>query len=147
PFGGETLGLGPSGGEIVGASLDVSFTATGNFNAADIGAYLNLNLQAGGASFGFSGAQLGWSGQGTFTAHLVSTNLNGTIESFGNPWSTFFLDTINGNPGNGPITGTFNQLDFHIVYAQCPIGDVTHDINVNIDDLLAVINAWGACPP
>src|SRR5437868_1932286 len=82
PFGGETIGIGPAGGEIIGATLDVSLTARGHFNAADIGVYLVLNLQSGGASFGFTGAQVGWSGTwSTFTAHLTSNNLNGFIES------------------------------------------------------------------
>jgi hypothetical protein len=29
----------------------------------------------------------------------------------------------------------------------CPFADITQDGSVNIDDLLAVINSWGVCPP
>ena len=144
PFGGETLGLGPEFGEIVGATLDVTFTTAGQFNAQDLGVFLNMSTN-GGSSFGFTGAQLGWSGQGTFTAHLSSNSLNGFIESYGNPWSTWFLDMVNLNPGNGPITGSFDQLVFHLTYGPCPIGDITHDYNVDIDDLVQVITHWGPC--
>jgi hypothetical protein len=40
-------------------------------------------------------------------------------------------------------------VDFGAFEVPAPItpGDVTGDGAVNIDDLLAVINAWGACPP
>ena len=146
PFGGEVLGIGPEGGQIIGATFDVTFTATGQFDAADLGVWLVLNLHSGGAAFGFTGAQLSWQGQGTFTAHLESNALNGYINSFGNPFSTWLIDMANLNPGNGPITGSFDELVFKLIYAPCPVGDINHDASVNVNDLLTVINAWGSCP-
>lgn len=146
PFGGEMIGLGPAGGEIVHATVDVTFTTSGQFHAQDLGVFLNMS-SGGGSSFGFTGAQLGWTGQGTFTAHLESDALNGYLDPYGNPWSTWFLDTVNLNPGNGPITGAFDELVFRITYGPCPIGDINRDYNVNIDDLVLVITHWGTCPP
>lgn len=149
PFGGEVLGIGPEGGQIIGASLDVTFTTAGSFDAANLGVWLYLNLHEGGTAFGFSGAELGWSGQGTFTASLNSRALNGHINSFGNPYSTWFIGMSNLNPGGGPITGDFEALVYRLNYAPCPTGDINKDASVNVADLLAVINAWGECtePP
>lgn len=43
----------------------------------------------------------------------------------------------------GAPSGAFSA---HFVYTQCKTGDVNGNCIVNIDDLLAVINAWGVCP-
>jgi hypothetical protein len=147
PFGGEVLGVGPEGGQIVGATLDVTFTTSGSFDAANLGVWLVLNLHSGGAAFGFSGVELGWSGQGTFTRHLETDALNGHINSFGNPYSTWFISMANLDPGAGPVSGTFGELVFRLIYAPCPQGDINMDASVNVLDLLAVINGWGACQP
>ena len=147
PFGGEYIGIGPEGGEIVGASYEVTFTTEGDFDAANIGCYLVESVGAGPTPFGFNGVDLGWSGQGTFRASLQdSSALNGYLNSFGNPYTTFFLEMVNLDVGAGPIQGTFDVLIFHLEFAPCPAGDVNHDASVNIDDLFLVINNWGACP-
>jgi hypothetical protein len=37
-------------------------------------------------------------------------------------------------------------LNAHFVYRRCDLGDVVPSCLVDVDDLLAVINAWGPCP-
>jgi hypothetical protein len=148
PFGGEYIGVIASVGEIVNTNVDIEFTATGTFNAADIGVAFEVFDASGGAGVSFSGAQLGWIGQGTFKHTFNSNLLNGLLyPGPGQPFSGMLIVYTNLNPGNGPITGNFDRLVFRIDYGQCPIGDVNHDLNVNVDDLIAVILAWGDCPP
>jgi hypothetical protein len=145
PFGGEYLGLGPTGTTIVNTEVDVVFTTTGIFDAADIAVGLMFVHVNGGVATGFTGAQLDWSGQGTFTAKFQTDALNGLIVT-DQPHSGFLLTMGNLNPGAGPAQGEFESLVFKITFAPCPPGDATMDADVNIDDLLAVVNAWGACP-
>lgn len=146
PFGGEFIGVGPTGTTIINTEVEIQFTTAGSFDAADIAAGLTLVHVNGGVATGFTGAQFGWSGQGTFRASYQTDALNGTIVT-DQPHSGFLLGMANLNPGAGPAQGTFDTLVFKITYAPCPLGDATMDADVDIDDLLAVVNAWGACPP
>lgn len=146
PFGGEYIGIGPEAGQIVSASYEVVFTTAGDFDAANLSAYLYEPVNGTFFALGFAGYALGWSGQGTFRASLTTDALNGYLESFGNPYTTFFITMNNLDLGAGPIQGTFEKLIFRVEYAPCPTGDVNHDASVNIDDLFMVINGWGACP-
>jgi hypothetical protein len=145
PFGGEYLGLGPTGTTIVNTEVDVVFTTAESFDAADIAVGLVLVHVKGGVATGFTGAQLDWSGQGTFTAKFQTDALNGSIVT-DQPHSSFLLTMGNLNPGAGPAQGEFESLVFKITFALCPLGDATMDADVNIDDLLDVVNTWGACP-
>jgi hypothetical protein len=51
----------------------------------------------------------------------------------------------------GQIIGTGTVADDNLDHAllwtapTAALGDITHDGVVDVDDLLAVINAWGAC--
>lgn len=47
--------------------------------------------------------------------------------------------------GRQSLDSTLLNLTAHLA-PRVLIGDITHDGVVNIDDLLAVINAWGPCP-
>lgn len=145
PFGGEIIGVSVAVGEIVNTNVDIRFTATGTFNAADIGVAFEIFDAGGGVGVGFTGAQLGWSGQGTFTHQFDTSALNGLLYPSGE-FSTIIVSMSNLNPGNGPITGNFDRMVYRIDFGRCPLGDVNHDLNVNVADLLAVISSWGACP-
>ena len=147
PFGGEIIGVSIAVGEIVNTNVDIKFTATGTFDAADIGVAFEIIDASGGVGVGFTGAQLGWSGQGTFSHRFDTSALNGLLYSGEGNFSTIIVSMANLNPGNGPITGNFDRLVYRIDFGRCPVGDVNHDLNVNVTDLLAVITSWGACPP
>ena len=99
-----------------------------------------------GVGFGFTGASVGWSGQGTFTLQVPTDNFNGLLNNAGNPWGGMLLVFSNNNPGNGPIQGTLARAIYKLEFGPCPIGDLTGDLSVNVEDLLAVIAAWGPCP-
>lgn len=146
PFGGEIIGVTTSVGEIINTNVDVQFTATGAFDAADIAVAFEIFDASGGVGVGFSGSQLGWSGQGTFAHQFDTSALNGLLYPGQQPFSTFIVTMTNLDPGSGPITGNFDRLVYTIQYGACPPGDVDHDLNVDINDLLMVINAWGPCP-
>ena len=146
PFGGEYLGIFTSEGTVVGATVDVEFTTAGNFNAADLGLSFELIDATHGVGFGFTGASVGWSGQGTFTLQVPTSNFNGLLNNAGNPWGGMLFVFSNNNPGNGPIQGTLTRAIYKREFGPCPIGDLTGDLSVNVEDLLAVIAAWGPCP-
>jgi hypothetical protein len=146
PFGGEYIGVTTAVGEIVNMNVDIQFTATGSFSAADIGVTFEIFDASGGVGVFFSGAELGWTGQGTFSNTFDSSLLNGLLYPGDQPFSTFIVTFSNLNFDNGPITGNFDRLIYRIDYGPCPPGDVTHDMDVNVDDLVEVILAWGDCP-
>ncbi|HWB20084.1 MAG TPA: hypothetical protein VG711_07285 [Phycisphaerales bacterium] len=145
PFGGEYLGAGPSGGTIIGADVEIKFTTSGTFDAANLSMGYEICDAEDCVGVAWSGPSLGWSGQGTFTASFHTNNLNGLIFTDSTPFSTTLLEFGNLCPGCGPFTGTFNILKISIQYGPCPTGDINHDLSVNIDDLTAVILNWGAC--
>jgi hypothetical protein len=146
PFGGEFIGVAPGGAEIVGVDVNVQFTATGAFNAADVAVAFEIIAAQGGGGAYFSGSAVGWSGQGTFTTSFSTSDLNGLLYNDGQQFSSMIITFFNLNPGNGPITGNFDSLVYTIHYGRCPLGDITHDLNVDVNDLLAVVGTWGACP-
>jgi len=145
PFGGEFIGIFTSEGHVVGGSIDIEFTTAGAFDAADLGLAFQLIDATHAVGFGFTGSSVGWSGQGTFTLQVPTENFNGLLHHEGNPWGGMLLEFSNLNPGNGPIQGTLGRAVYKIEFGTCPIGDITRDLSVNVDDLLAVINAWGTC--
>jgi hypothetical protein len=146
PFGGEYIGVLSTVGEIVNTNVDIQFTATDTFSAADIAVTFEIFDASGGLGVSFSGAQLGWTGQGTFTHAFDSSLLNGLLYPGDQPFSGMLVTFSNLNFDNGPITGNFDRLIYRIDFGPCPPGDVTHDMNVNVDDLIEVILAWGDCP-
>jgi probable HAF family extracellular repeat protein len=62
--------------------------------------------------------------------------------------SGFWLNYAYGVNERGQIVGEVSyQSQFTHGFRLTHLGDVTGDALVNVDDLLAVINAWGACGP
>lgn len=72
---------GPITGRIIGTTLVIHYTTSGTQDAADF--YYTFDvpvLDAAESHIGLSGADLGWSGQGTFHYVLENSDLyNGTI--------------------------------------------------------------------
>ena len=66
---------------------------------------------------------------------------------FGNGFSWQGVISVTDSGGN--LVKDFTLIDEHGVdwVTGSPIADITGDGQVNVDDLLAVINSWGDCPP
>lgn len=99
-------------GTITGASVDLTYTS-GGLDAAD----LILSLQApstGVPVWQLTGADLGWSGTGTFTANLSTGVLNGPID-FGDPLPDFSLYALDLRAvGFQPLNGQFTSSAFRV---------------------------------
>ena len=143
PFGGEILGATIAEGRIINTHVEITFTATGVFNAADLRMTLVMPVapEVGSGFITFSGADAGWSGQGTFTADFNTDDCNGTMTLDGNPWNTWFIAVDNLNPGNGPITGNFDVWRYTFTFEPCPAGDADCDARVTPADISAFIQA------
>lgn len=72
---------GPITGRIIGTTLVIHYTTTGSQDAADFHYTFDVPvLDAAESHIGLNGADLGWSGQGTFHYVLENSDLyNGTI--------------------------------------------------------------------
>jgi hypothetical protein len=146
PFGGEVIGASTLEGTVVSTTVELTFTATGSFDAADIGLGICLPIDGGIACHGVTGAALGWSGQGTFVAQIPTNALNGDLALVDGPFYTWFATISNLNPGGGPISGTIDVWSYVLHMADCPVGDLTGDIAVGFDDLVMLLAAWGERP-
>ena len=131
-------------GEIVTARADLEYTTEQGDDAAD----LIIQVEApseGNPVWLLSGADLGWSGVGTFTAMVETDVLNGVIDS-GNPAFSEFLITIEMASGQ-PLTGQFTHstIEADILGKPCP-WDLDFDDEVGITDFLALLAQWGMDP-
>ncbi len=131
-------------GEIVTARADLEYTTERGDDAAD----LMIRVEApseGNPVWLLSGADLGWSGVGTFTAMVETDLLNGVIDS-GNPAFSEFLITI-AMANRQPLTGQFTHstIEADIVGKPCP-WDLDFDDEVGITDFLALLAQWGMDP-
>jgi hypothetical protein len=85
--------------------------------------------------------------EGTFDLSWHTIDGGGATSSTG---GGFELGGTIGQPDAGTMTGGAFELLGGFWSAAGPIvkcpADITGDGVVNVDDLLAVINAWGACP-
>lgn len=143
PFGGEILGATIAEGRIINTRVEITFTAAGAFNAADLRMTLVMPVapEVGSGFITFSGADAGWSGQGTFSVDFNTDDCNGTMALDGNPWNTWFIAVDNLNPGNGPITGNFDAWRYTFTFEPCPAGDANCDTRVTPADIPAFIQA------
>jgi len=144
PFGGEIIGAIIAEGEVVGTHFEITFTTSGNFDAANLGVSLVMPIlpdHFGFTSLGFTGADAGWSGQGTFTYSIDTDALNGTLSLDGAPWATWYIAVSNLNPGAGPISGNFDVWRYEMQWAPCPAGDANCDTTVTPADIQPFIEA------
>ncbi|MCP3903606.1 MAG: hypothetical protein GY715_08215 [Planctomycetes bacterium] len=138
-FGGEIIGVGTLEGSVVTARLDVTFTATGSYDASALG--VSFLLPTGGV--GMTGAAEGWSGQGTFNASIETTAMNGDLYPPDGIAFYTWLVGVATNPEAGPITGSFDVLKLTLTMGPCPLGDLDGDFTVGFSDILVVIASWG----
>jgi hypothetical protein len=106
------------GGTLDNARLVIDFTTANNFNAENL---LLLLVAAtpdspSGGAWPITGADLGWSGQGNFTADISTSELNGVIVP--GVW-TFDLYADVGDPP--AYSGAFtDETRFEITYTPVP---------------------------
>lgn len=76
-FGPGNLPNAAVGYEITNVRLNIEFTTAGDFQAENL--LINLIANSGTTFISVSGADLGWSGQGTFSDDVNFSDLNGII--------------------------------------------------------------------
>jgi len=138
--------LGPATGEIVETRAELTYENPGPLDATD----LIITFQApseGVPVWQFTGADLGWSGTGTFEASLTTDELNGIID-LGDPPPDFglyllALQAVDLQPMSGSFVDSRFEVDIAL-RASTP-GDLDGDDDVDFSDLLALLNAWGPC--
>jgi hypothetical protein len=145
--------IGPDqpGQHVVETKLNVRFTTIGGYNAADF--YLDLDgpiVQPDGSigqAWTVTGADLGWSGQGTFAATVATDVLNGEVYlPEGAPASFWSLHV--GDFGH-EYQGSVSVLQYELVLSDGPPlqpGDLDGDGVVGVNDLLSLLAGWGPCP-
>lgn len=114
--------VGPTPGENVwGTELHLRWTTNSEQPASDFGLHLSTNDLAQGPSgeLELTGADLGWSGLGTFDA-VVSTDLfDGTLIS-GLPGFPSTFDLVMEKAGGGGLWGVLDPVATMIVYHHGP---------------------------
>jgi len=131
-------------GEIITSRAVLEYTTQEGDDAAD----LMIRVEApseGNPVWMLSGAGLGWSGVGTFTALVETDLLNGVIES-GNPAFSEFVITIE-MADRQPLTGRFQHstIEADILGKPCP-WDLDFDDEVGITDFLSLLAQWATDP-
>lgn len=136
--------IGPQEGEILETRLFLRFTTAGSFDAADLQVVLVAPVPtspSGGGIF-VTGEDLGWSGQGTFTAMRTFTDLNGEIA--GGLWG-FEVQSINDPPA---YSGSFDaDSRWEVDIAVACLADFNGDEAVSVQDIFDFLAAYFAGDP
>ncbi len=110
--------LGPDEGQITQTRLFLDFTTAPGFNAEDLTVQLVAPVTPADPNGGFwfvTGEDLGWSGQGSFTATLTTNMVNGELHP--GLWG-FDLGSVNDPPA---YSGTFSDTSrFEVDIAPIP---------------------------
>jgi hypothetical protein len=109
-FGGDR---GPTTGQILSTTLVINYTTTGTQDAADFYFTFDVPTYDGAQTWiGLTGANLGWSGQGTFEYGFTSEDFNGEIREgrFGAELS-----------GGGALTDSY--VEFLVDADPLPVAD------------------------
>jgi hypothetical protein len=134
------------GAMIVQTRLFVTFTTIGDFDAAELAIQLSPTVAdpPEGVSLLVTGADLGWAGQGTFTAMLTSDALDSTLPDGGR--AVWFFDLYRFDADPASFSGSFSddsriEIDFVSAVAPCA-ADFNADGFVNPDDLSDYITCF-----
>jgi hypothetical protein len=133
--------IGPTQGTIVEARLYIDFTTMSGFQAQD--ALFELFVPVDNASFGYwgvTGADLGWSGPGTFHAQVTTHDLDGAL---GQRLWAWHLWSLNDPPDISGAFSSVSRVEIDIdVPAACGTADFDGDGDFGTD---ADIEAFFAC--
>lgn len=143
PFGGEWIMVMPGEGEVTGGEIQLTFTTAGDFQAQNF--VFELAGPTGGILL-FGGRDLGWSGQGTFTANVLTDNFNGALfENGPSGFSWWFMNispTASSLPT--PVQGELGDSYFRFDYV-CPppcVADFDGSGQADSADFFAFIGAF-----
>jgi hypothetical protein len=157
PNGLTAVGLGATETEARGVSWDTTTNAVTDIGGICCFQNVVYDMNNAGVGVGYTGlnidvfrAVLYWEGQ--------AYDLNERIVNVPDIGRSLFLHVATGINSAGQIVGKFGSfasgepLSPGRVFVLTPVpgsnpADVNGDGEVNIDDLLAVINAWGPCAP
>lgn len=136
-------------GEVNGAQLDMSFTTTAGFDAANL--FLNFHCpliqpdEHVGAEWTVTGENLGWTGSGTFSASLSNDQISGLIESY--DFDVSFWSLLVGSlDSQFPFCGHFESLVYTIHVSPLVPGDLNGDARVDLADLGIILGNFGVSP-
>ncbi len=160
PDGAQAVGLGAFGGTATGVSWDTTTNAATSMGTLCCSQNVVYDVNNDGIGVGYVGisfevfrAVLFWKGQ--------AYDLNERIVNVPEIGDSLFLHVATGITGDGRIVGKFGgfasgePLSPGRIFILTPVpdptvpGDTNGDGMVNIEDLLAVLGAWGPCgaPP
>jgi hypothetical protein len=145
----ELIGVTTTQGEIVSATVDAVFVSN---EKAEWSMFANFALPTG--IIGVDSITGKWSGTGKFHMSVTSDALNGVLVApAGTQFVTWYVMWAGGTqvelPGGGvamvPMDGYFEQLKLTLTLADCPLGDLTNDYRIDVDDLVSLLGQWGSC--
>jgi hypothetical protein len=128
------------GGQITSSRLYLSFQTAGDMDAARFHTQFVVPTLGDNSVWELTGADLGWSGQGTFSAMIETSEFNGEVRAGKYSW---ILD--GGENGRG-ITGQFlenSRYEFDVRGVEC-YPDFNADGTLDLFDFLAYVNAFNA---
>jgi hypothetical protein len=146
PFGGEYLIAATWSGVITNAELQLTLTTGGEFQAQNL-AFAFSGPTGGFVAFG--GTDFGWSGQGVFTASLMSSGLNGEIvtpqgASQLSYWFMNIAPVLESFPT--PLEGELGESFIRLTIQPC-IADWNGDFASSVPDIFAYLTDWFRSEP
>jgi hypothetical protein len=132
------------GGQITASRLYLKFETSGDFDAALFHSQFVVPTLGDNSVWEFTGADLGWSGQGQFSAMIDTDDFNGEVRSGKYSW---ILDAGMDGPG---ISGQFldnSRYEFDVQGQDACYADFTGDGTLDLFDFLAFVNAFNAADP
>jgi hypothetical protein len=140
------------GGTITNTTLRITFTTGVSdggvpFDAAGLTLLLTAAVPTAPAGFWVvTGADLGWSGQGTFTAAISTPDLNGRVER--GVWTFDLSGPVDPDNGPQPYAGSFSDdTRVDITYTPACLADVNDDNAVTVQDIFDFLALYFADDP
>ncbi len=139
----------PDEGWITGVTMNLTFEATGTFDAGVLELDVSPPVEPNFPEWVVVGSDLGWSGQGTFTASVSTTSLNGHMVMSPLGGSFWNLDIHPLFSVGGGVWGNFTNSEIIVEYSLTPPsadpeltrGDSNDDGMVNIADAVFLLSS------
>jgi hypothetical protein len=137
-----------AGATITQTRVFVTFTTLDGFDAGELGIQLTTPIfdSPGGGIILLTGADLGWSGEGTFTATIATEDLNGSIPVDGRFVCFFDMYRVESDPAI--FSGSFSEdsrIELDYIPGQPPCAaDFNGDGLANSQDYFDFLGAFFA---
>ena len=128
------------GGQITSSRLYLKFETAGDMDAARFHTQFVVPTLGDNSVWELTGADLGWSGQGLFTAMIQTDEFNGEVRSGKYSW------ILDGGPDGRGITGRFtgnSRYEFDVRGVECA-ADLNADGALDLFDFLEFTNLFNA---